>query len=98
MSGSPRSGVIVLRTAAGTAVDRADHTNVSFEVDRIDRTGRTIWSVLVRGLAERVTDSHDPALVERTHATGVEPTAPGDRTRWFRLIPQAISGRQIVEG
>jgi nitroimidazol reductase NimA-like FMN-containing flavoprotein (pyridoxamine 5'-phosphate oxidase superfamily) len=93
-----RSGVIVIRTGAGTKLVAADHANVTFEVDEIDQRTRSGWSVLVRGLAEEVTSEHKLELIERTQASGVEPWAPGDRGHWLRLIPHAISGRRIVPG
>jgi len=89
---------IVIRTRAGTNLAAAEHANVSFEVDEIDRRTRSGWSVLVRGQAEEVGDAHRADLVARTHATGVEPWAPGDAGHWVRLIPHAITGRRIVPG
>ncbi|GAA4677871.1 pyridoxamine 5'-phosphate oxidase family protein [Pseudonocardia yuanmonensis] len=89
---------IVIRTDVGTKLGAADHANVTFEVDRIDRRTRSGWSVLVRGLAEAVTTEHRAELVERTRASGVEPWAPGEHGHWMRLIPQGISGRRIVPG
>jgi nitroimidazol reductase NimA-like FMN-containing flavoprotein (pyridoxamine 5'-phosphate oxidase superfamily) len=91
-------GVIVVRTHPGTKLTAAEHANVTFEVDQIDRTTRSGWSVLVRGLAEEVTDAHGAELVERTRASGVRPWAPGEHGRWLRIIPQGISGRRIVPG
>jgi uncharacterized protein len=90
--------VVVVRTHPGTKLGAADHANVTFEVDDIDRTTRAGWSVLVRGRAEEVTDAHRAELVERTRAAGATPWAPGPRERWMRIIPQAISGRRIVIG
>ena len=90
--------VVVLRMGAGTTLAAADHANVTFEVDDIDQRTRTGWSVLVRGLAEEVTDAHRTELIDRTRATGMQPWAPGDRGHWMRLIPHAISGRRIVPG
>jgi nitroimidazol reductase NimA-like FMN-containing flavoprotein (pyridoxamine 5'-phosphate oxidase superfamily) len=90
--------VIVIRTDLGTKLTAADHANVTFEVDQIDKHTRAGWSVLVRGLAEAVTKEHGAELVERTRASGVEPWAPGDHGHWMRLIPQGISGRRIVPG
>src|SRR4051795_9468397 len=89
---------IVIRTDEGTKLAAADHANVTFEVDEIDSRTRSGWSVLVRGLAEEVTDAFGAGLIESTHAAGVEPWAPGERGRWLRLIPHAISGRRIVPG
>ena len=91
-------GVIVVRTHAGTKLSAADHANVCFEVDDIDRHTRAGWSVLVRGLAEEATDDHTAELVERTRAAGASPWAPGLHDRWLRVIPQAVSGRRIVPG
>jgi uncharacterized protein len=90
--------VIVVRTHPGTKLAAADHANVTFEVDEIDQHARAGWSVLVRGLAEEVTSAHRAELVERTHASGAEPWAPGEHGRWLRIIPHAISGRRIVPG
>lgn len=90
--------VIVIRAHPGTMLTAADHANVTFEVDEIDRRTRTGWSVLVRGLAEEVTSSHRSELVDRTKSTGITPWAPGEYGHWLRLIPQQISGRRIVPG
>jgi uncharacterized protein len=90
--------VIVVRTHPGTKLSAADHANVTFEVDNIDQGTRSGWSVLVRGLAEEVTSAHTAELIERTHARGAQPWAPGEHGRWLRIIPQGISGRRIVPG
>ncbi|MGX5654830.1 pyridoxamine 5'-phosphate oxidase family protein [Geodermatophilus nigrescens] len=89
---------IVIRTRPGTILSAADHANVAFEVDDLDRHSRSGWSVLVRGLAEEVGPEHRADLVARTHAVGVDPWAPGERGSWVRIIPQAVSGRRIVPG
>jgi nitroimidazol reductase NimA-like FMN-containing flavoprotein (pyridoxamine 5'-phosphate oxidase superfamily) len=89
---------IVIRTHPGIVLRSADHANVTFEVDDIDRRTRSGWSVLVRALAEEVGDHHRAELVARTQAAGVEPWAPGEHGHWMRLIPHAISGRRIVPG
>jgi uncharacterized protein len=90
--------VIVIRSGAGTKLTHASHGNVTFEVDAIDQGRRSGWSVLVRGLAEELTDHHRAALVERTKAAAKEPWAPGEHGHWLRLIPHAISGRRLVPG
>jgi nitroimidazol reductase NimA-like FMN-containing flavoprotein (pyridoxamine 5'-phosphate oxidase superfamily) len=89
---------IVIRTSPGTKLTAAAHANVTFEVDEIDQYARSGWSVLVRGLAEEVTDSHGPELVRRTHAAGPSPWAPGDHGHWLRVIPQHVTGRRVVPG
>ena len=91
-------GVVVIRTHPGTKLTATSHANVTFEVDQIDQLTRTGWSVLVRGLAEEVTEEHRAELVESTRASGVQPWAPGDHGHWLRLIPHAVTGRRIVPG
>ncbi|SNS59645.1 Nitroimidazol reductase NimA, pyridoxamine 5'-phosphate oxidase superfamily [Geodermatophilus saharensis] len=89
---------VVIRTSPGTKLAAADHANVTFEVDEIDRRTRSGWSVLVRGVAEEVGPEHRADLVARTHATGLQPWAPGEHGHWLRLIPTAVTGRRIVPG
>ena len=89
---------IVIRTSPGTKLSAAQHANVTFEVDEIDQSARSGWSVVVRGLAEEVTEAHGPELVRRTHDAGVRPWAPGEHGHWLRLIPHLVTGRRIVPG
>jgi nitroimidazol reductase NimA-like FMN-containing flavoprotein (pyridoxamine 5'-phosphate oxidase superfamily) len=89
---------VVIRTHPGTILRSAEHANVTFEVDDIDRGSRSGWSVLIRAQAEEVGDAHRADLVERTRQTGVEPWAPGTKDSWIRLITHEISGRRIVPG
>lgn len=89
---------IVFRTGSGVILQAAEHANVTFEVDLVDRSTRSGWSVLVRGQAEAVGAAHRDELVASTRATGVEPWAPGDRGNWLRLIAHDVSGRRIVPG
>ncbi|SFK99742.1 pyridoxamine 5'-phosphate oxidase family protein [Geodermatophilus ruber] len=89
---------IVIRTSPGTKLTAASHANVTFEVDEIDPIHRSGWSVLVRGLAEEVTDAHGADLVRRTHDAGVAPWAPGEHGHWLRLIPHHVTGRRVVPG
>ena len=92
------SGVIVIRSGAGTKLTAAGHANVTFEVDEIDAHRQSGWSVLVRGLAEEVTDRHSPELVEQTMSSGVQPWAPGEHEHWVRIIPHTVTGRRIAQG
>lgn len=89
---------LVVRTHSGTILRAAEHANVTFEIDEIDRWARRGWSVLVRGQAEEVGAHHRAELLARTHAAGVEPWAPGEKGHWLRIIPHGISGRRIVPG
>jgi uncharacterized protein len=89
---------VVIRTHRGTILDSAEHANVTFEVDEIDRASRSGWSVLLRATAEEVGEEHRAELVARTQATGLEPWAPGDKGHWIRLIAHEVTGRRIVPG
>lgn len=89
---------LVVRTHPGPVLRAASHANVTFEVDDVDRRTRSGWSVLVRGLAEEVTDAHHADLVARTHASGTEPWAPGEHGSWLRIIAHHVTGRRIVPG
>lgn len=90
--------VVVVRTSPGTLLAAADHANVTFEVDHIDERSRSGWSVVVRGLAERVTTAHRDELAQRTATRGADPWAPIEHGEWLRIIPHHISGRRIVPG
>ena len=89
---------IVVRTHPGPVLRAASHANVTFEVDDVDRRTRSGWSVLVRGLAEEVTEGHSQGLVARTHASGTQPWAPGEHGSWLRIIAHHVTGRRIVPG
>ena len=89
---------VVIRTHPGTILQAAEHANVTFEVDEIDRASRSGWSVLVRASAEEVGPEHRAELVARTQQTGLEAWAPGDKAHWIRLITHEITGRRIVPG
>jgi nitroimidazol reductase NimA-like FMN-containing flavoprotein (pyridoxamine 5'-phosphate oxidase superfamily) len=89
---------VVVRTRPGSKLLAAQHANVVFEVDDVDRRTRSGWSVLVRALAEEVGEEHRAELVARTRASGAEPWAPGEHGHWLRLIPQEVTGRRIVPG
>lgn len=94
----PDGRVVVVRTHPGATLAAASHANVTFEVDAVDAGSRSGWSVLVRGLAEEVTDRHAEDLVARTTRAGVQPWAPGEHGRWLRIITHDVSGRRTVPG
>lgn len=82
---------IVFRTDRGTkhrAVRRSP--SVCFQVDRIDEQGRRGWSVLVKGHAEEV----DPRDLPDDHDS-VAPWTVSDGSMWIRIVPEAITGREI---
>jgi nitroimidazol reductase NimA-like FMN-containing flavoprotein (pyridoxamine 5'-phosphate oxidase superfamily) len=89
-------GIIVFRSGPGIKLDAAQHRNVAFQVDEIDLGQRSGWSVLVTGMAEVVSDSHAPELIERTEALRIEPFDERTKDQWVRIIPNEVSGRRIA--
>jgi hypothetical protein len=87
--------IVVFRTHPGTKLRAANHANISFQVDHIDDANRRGWSVLIRGMAEDVTDRIDDPVTERTRNLGIEPWVPGEQPRFVRVIPAHISGREL---
>ncbi|MBN2623445.1 MAG: pyridoxamine 5'-phosphate oxidase family protein [Acidimicrobiales bacterium] len=86
---------VVFRTAPGTKLAVGPRGAVAFEIDDIDRTTRTGWSVLVTGRLEEVTE-FDGATLERVKQLPVEPWSGGDTPHWMRLVPSRVTGRRIV--
>jgi nitroimidazol reductase NimA-like FMN-containing flavoprotein (pyridoxamine 5'-phosphate oxidase superfamily) len=85
---------VVFRTAEGTVLTGASLTRVAFEVDNVDDTTRTGWSVVVKGQADDIGDAID-ATSERLRRLTLVTWAPGRRDRWFVIRPQEITGRRI---
>ena len=92
-------GSVVFRTEADgplgedlrTGIAHAEY-KVAFEIDEIDKTERTGWSVLIQGAVHYVEDEEERAVVVKT---GVEPWAGGERDLYVRIKPTFISGRRI---
>jgi nitroimidazol reductase NimA-like FMN-containing flavoprotein (pyridoxamine 5'-phosphate oxidase superfamily) len=70
----------------------ADGGVLAFEIDELDLTSRTGWSVVVTGVAELVTDS---LTCSRIHGM-VAPWAPGHLDLFIRLPLTVVTGRRIV--
>jgi nitroimidazol reductase NimA-like FMN-containing flavoprotein (pyridoxamine 5'-phosphate oxidase superfamily) len=84
---------IVFRTGATALLEGlAGGSTMAFEVDGIDTSAETGWSVLVRGVASEVTDEHERARLARLP---LHPWVPGERDRWLRVVPTTVTGRAI---
>jgi nitroimidazol reductase NimA-like FMN-containing flavoprotein (pyridoxamine 5'-phosphate oxidase superfamily) len=80
---------IVVRTGSSELLDNvAPGATVAFEVDEVDATRETGWSVLLKGHASEVTD---PAV----QALRLRPWASGYRSHWLRIVPWAVTGMEI---
>jgi nitroimidazol reductase NimA-like FMN-containing flavoprotein (pyridoxamine 5'-phosphate oxidase superfamily) len=87
-------GQIIFRTGEGTKLRAAlDKAVVAFQIDHVDGSGATGWSVMAVGLAEKITDA---AEVTAAEALGLVPLAAGDRSHYVRIRPEFLSGRRIV--
>ncbi len=85
---------VVFRTSDGSKLHAVlQAAEAAFEIDGIDDGSRTGWSVIVRGVAEEVTNSTD---TRRLDAIGLAPWAPGRKRRWVRIRAWTVSGRRIV--
>jgi nitroimidazol reductase NimA-like FMN-containing flavoprotein (pyridoxamine 5'-phosphate oxidase superfamily) len=86
--------LIIVRTGEGAKLDAASHGGrVAFEVDRIDASTGTGWSILVRGEATEVTDRSELA---RLRKLPLNPWAPGRKSHYVRILPAVLTGRRIV--
>jgi nitroimidazol reductase NimA-like FMN-containing flavoprotein (pyridoxamine 5'-phosphate oxidase superfamily) len=65
---------------------------VAFEIDEMDKSERTGWSVLLQGAAHHVDSDTECGSVR---ASGVEPWADGPKEHYIRIVPSRITGRRI---
>ena len=74
---------VMFRTALGSKFHALLRSaDAAFEIDGIDETSRTGWSVIVRGVTDEVTD---PSEVRRLDGLGLEPWAPGPKAHWVHI-------------
>jgi nitroimidazol reductase NimA-like FMN-containing flavoprotein (pyridoxamine 5'-phosphate oxidase superfamily) len=86
-------GRLLLGLAKDGAAARALHGAVTaFQADRLDRSSRSGWSVLVHGQAEVV---RDPAVHARLLRTGPRPWASEAEPLFVRLTADLVSGRRL---
>jgi uncharacterized protein len=85
---------IVFRTGEGTKLRAAlERAVVAFQIDHIDESAGSGWSVMAVGMAEEITDPHEIRAAERL---GLHPFAAGDRSHFVRIRPEFLSGRRIT--
>ena len=84
---------VVFRTDGGSKFRGLDRSpSVAFEVDGVDPSTNTGWSVLIKGQASRIADL---AELRAVLELPLELWAPGTKTRWIRIRPAEITGRAI---
>jgi hypothetical protein len=85
---------VVFRTAAGTKFHALLRSaDATFEIDCIDETARTGWSVIVQGVTSEVID---PSTIRRLDGLRLETWAPGPKCHWMHVRARTVSGRRIV--
>jgi uncharacterized protein len=65
---------------------------VCYQVDGIDATDATGWSVLVKG---RAIELHDVDEVRAVAALPLRYWTLGDKSHWVRIVPEQVTGRRI---
>jgi nitroimidazol reductase NimA-like FMN-containing flavoprotein (pyridoxamine 5'-phosphate oxidase superfamily) len=85
---------IVFRTSANSRLATAtDGTVVAFEVDEIDESQRSGWSVVVVGVADAV---RDVGSLVRLQQLNLVSWVPGVRAHYVRIVPAQITGRRLL--
>jgi hypothetical protein len=84
---------VMFATDAGTKLDGATRSPVVFEVDDTDAASRTGWSVIIHGMAEEVTESLDPSVVDRVRLL-LRPWA-GYKAHLVRISARYVTGRVV---
>lgn len=89
---SPQNS-IVIRTNAGVKLAGTVLGNpVAFEIDDLDETTHTGWSVVIHGFGREIEQPEDWLHAEDLH---VEPWADSPKSRYVQIVPDRISGRRI---
>lgn len=87
---------VVFRSGRGSKFQALlNAAEASFEIDGIDETARTGWSVIVQGVTAAVTF---PTDIRRLDALGLRPWAPGRKPHWVHIRARTVSGRRIIFG
>ena len=86
---------IVYRTGWGRKLgNAAARARVTFEVDDYAATSHSGWSVVVKGVADIITEKEE---VERLMASALDPWASKatSRPQLVRITPDTVTGRRI---
>lgn len=87
-------GAVVFRTSPyGVLSDLIRPTEVAMEIDDLDQTRHSGWSVMVQGRAEAVAEPAE--VVSLWTVDSLVPWAPGVRNVFIKLTPRRITGRTL---
>ncbi|HEX7167703.1 MAG TPA: pyridoxamine 5'-phosphate oxidase family protein [Acidimicrobiales bacterium] len=85
---------IVIRTNPGTKLEAATrHTVVAFEVDDVDPTYHTGWSVVVQGIARVVVER---AEIRRMETLPLPAWFPAADDRFVTISTDVVTGRRLA--
>ena len=87
---------IVFQSGADQKLWAINHSNVTFQVDEIDPSRRTGWSVMVQGAARELTFTNNPGLYTEARRGAARPWAPGKRDHLVWVVADRVSGRRIT--
>lgn len=89
------AGAVVVRTAYGSAFDRAVcGVEVAFEIDAVDPGYHAGWSVMARGIAQGL---DEPAVARLLDETRLRPWGLELRPGWVRITLTEVTGRRIIQ-
>jgi nitroimidazol reductase NimA-like FMN-containing flavoprotein (pyridoxamine 5'-phosphate oxidase superfamily) len=87
---------ILLRTDPGTKLTGlARDPHVTFEVDSLDPTDQTGWSIVVKGRAQQTSQMVDPDQRHRFERMPVRHWYVGPKRHTIRIVPTEVTGRRI---
>ena len=85
---------IVFRTAPGTKLlELAINDRVAFEIDGHDDL--MAWSIVIKGIAERMERQSE---MDAAEGLGLTPWIPTLKYRWVRIRPTDVTGRRFALG
>ncbi|MDQ1607606.1 MAG: uncharacterized protein QOE16_338 [Microbacteriaceae bacterium] len=83
---------VLFRSAPGSKLlQLTEHPTVAFEVDDT-RHRRALWSVVVKGVAQRLGFDSD---IEQSGILALQSLNPTEKSNYIRIIPQTITGRRF---
>jgi nitroimidazol reductase NimA-like FMN-containing flavoprotein (pyridoxamine 5'-phosphate oxidase superfamily) len=87
---------IVFRCESNTPMARATGREFVVEIDELDLRERQGWSVIARGIANRVDPKEVPEMAARLERLALYPWAAGAKDVWLRMIPAPLTGRRAA--
>ncbi len=88
---------IVFRSESGSKIRALPDHDVAFEVDHIDHTDHSGWSVLLRGDSEEVDYEQLPGIFQRIDGDVPLPWKKGIHKIWVVIRPKTVTGRSLED-